>query len=106
MGDFFISRKPVPDWRGDTLPQRPMADQIGDLMEQFDAEKDMRSIGALAQGLRWIDETHKKDDTIDPEEWEAARRAMRKALGGGAPPGDRAQRIERAFAEESEPKKT
>lgn len=101
MANFDIKRTVVPDWRGETHPAKPMADQIGDVLDTFDKQKDTRSIGALTQGLRWIDQAHTPDDTIDPKEWQAVSRAMRKALGDGVAVAGRAERIERAFAEEA-----
>jgi hypothetical protein len=106
MGDFVVSREPVPDWRttGST-PVRPMADQIGDVLEQFDDQKDFRSIVALTQGMRAVDQRFSTDDTIDRKEWEVVRRAMRKALGDPkAPVDNRAERITKAFDEETAPK--
>lgn len=78
-----------------------MGTQVGALVTVFDRQKDMRSIGALMQGIRWIDEVHTKDDTIDATEWQAVSRAMRKALGDCMKPEGRAERIEQAFAEEA-----
>ena len=104
MGDFVVSRAVVPDWQGGGRPARPMADQVADVLEKFDDEKDMRSIVALTQGMRWIDQAHTKDDTIDSKEWQSVSRAMRKALGDPKAPGERAERIIQAFTEEAEKK--
>ncbi len=80
-----------------------MGRQVGALVTIFDRQKDMRSIGALMQGIRWIDEAHTHDASIDASEWQAVSRAMRKALGDGAHcrAEGRAERIEQAFAEEA-----
>lgn len=102
MGDFRIGDLKVPHWRENGRPARPMGRQVGALVTVFDRQKDMRSIGALMQGIRWIDETHTKDDTIDGQEWQAVSRAMRRALGDCMKPEGRPERIERAFAEEAQ----
>ena len=104
MGSFRIGDLKVPCWRRDDRAPRSMGRQIGALVTVFDRQKDMRSIGALMQGIRWIDETHTKDDTIDAAEWQAVTRAMRKALGDGNRVHDlegRAERLEQAFAQEA-----
>ena len=78
-----------------------MGRQIGALVTVFDRQKDLRSIGALMQGIRWIDETHTQDNTIDAREWRAVSRALWKALGECMAVDGRAERIEKAFAEEA-----
>lgn len=71
------------------------------MVEQLEEEKDMLSVGALLQGTRRVDVAHRHDDTIDPQEWQAVSRAMRKAMGEGAPAAGRAERLEKAFDEEA-----
>ena len=103
MGRFHVGDLKVPHWRGSDRPDRHMGRQVGALVTIFDRQKDMRSIGALMQGIRWIDETHSQDASVDATEWQAVSRAMRKALGNGthAKVEGRAERIEKAFAEEA-----
>jgi len=102
MANFDIPRTPVPDWRTGT-GLRPMADQVFDLVDQFDREKDMRSIGALTQGLRWVDQAYTPNDTVDAHEWQVAARAIRKVMGNPAIPiAERGDRLAQAFDKEAQ----